>query len=275
MNASRWARPSTSSRRAAAALLAALGGALLLAPPAAGEKAPAGRKAAPPARTAPAKPASAKPAAAKPAAGKPAAKAAPAPAAGAPRSGADRLREDGEYRLLQAELQVAQAAKPYLCFQWEAQPAVQVRVKGAVVASLPMRVEGDPGDVRRFRERFRGSQRRVLRAVHQKYLYTAKDQTPDSVLTIVGNVLNMEPEVLQRHIPEWFELKWADDLVLEVRADVRGEPMPGVDLKIVRLQQHLRRPFGEARLRVHMASADALTLYRVAGPGVPILSALP
>ena len=117
-------------------------------------------------------------------------------------------------------------------------------------------------------------QRRVVRGLAQKYLYTARDQTPDSVLTIVGNVLNLDPREMQREVPGWVELKWQDDLVLEVRADVDGQPMPGVDLKIVKLQQKLRRPFGETRLRVHIDRRDALTIYRLAGPGLAVLSPL-
>lgn len=200
----------------------------------------------------------------------------PAKSAGAPaRPGAERYRDAAEYQYLQAELQLAATGKPYAVFIWETQPRAEVRLKGATVAALPMRVEGGEEAVRRFRDRFRGPQRRVLRGILQKYLYMAQDQTPDSVLTIVGNVLNMDPEVLQRHLPEWFELKWRNDLVLEVRADVKGKPVEGVDLRIVRLQQTLRRPFGEVRLRVHMDRADALTLYRLAGPGFPTLSRLP
>ena len=189
-------------------------------------------------------------------------------------SGQERLRAEAEYQMLQAELQIAKGDKPYLVFQWEPQPQLLVKLKGAVVAAYPLRLEGGPGEVKRFREEFRGPQRRVVRGLAQKYLYTARDQTPDSVLTIVGGVLNLDPQEMQREIPGWFELKWQDDLVLEVRADVDGQPLPGVDLKIVKLQQTIRRPFGEVRLRVRLDRRDALTVYRLAHPGMPVLSPL-
>ncbi len=191
-----------------------------------------------------------------------------------PASGPERQRAEVEYQMLQAELKLAKSDKPYLLFQWEPTPQMIVKLKGAVVAAYPLRLDDGPGAVHRFREKFRGPQRRVVRGLAQKYLYTARDQTPDSVLTIVGSVLNLDPREMQREVPGWFELKWQDDLVLEVRADVDGQPMPGVDLKIVKLQQKLRRPFGEIRLRVHLDRRDALTIYRFAGPGLPVLSPL-
>lgn len=209
-------------------------------------------------------------------AAKPAGKAGAASAKTAPPAltGQERLRAEAEYRLLQAELQIAREDKPYLVFLWEPTPQIVVKLKGAVVAVYPLRLEDGPGELRRFREEFRGPQRRVVRGLAQKYLYTARDQTPDSVLTIVGGVLNLDPREMQREIPGWFELKWQDDLVLELRADVEGQPMPGVDLKIVKLQQTLRRPFGETRLRVRLDRRDALTIYRLARIGMPVLSPL-
>ena len=36
------------------------------------------------------------------------------------------------------------------------------------------------------------------------------------MLTIVGSVLKLDPHVMQREVPGWFELAWQDDLVLEV-----------------------------------------------------------
>ena len=206
---------------------------------------------------------------------RPAAKtAAPAKGAAPALSGPERLRAEAEYRLLQAELQIAKGDKPYLMLLWEPTPQIVVKLKGTVVAVYPLRLEDGSGDLKRFREEFRGPQGRVVRGLAQKYLYTARDQTPDSVLTIVGGALNLDPREMQREIPGWFELKWQDDLVLELRADVEGQPVPGVDLKIVKLQQTLRRPFGETRLRVRLDRRDALTIYRLARTGMPVLSPL-
>lgn len=201
---------------------------------------------------------------------RPAAKPAAAPAL----TGPERLRAEAEYRLLQAELKVAKGDKPYLLLQWEPAPQIVVKLKGAIVATYPLRIESGPGELRRFREVFRGPEGRVVRGLAQKYLYTARDQTPDSVLTIVGGVLNLDPQEMQREVPGWFELKWQDELVLELRADVEGQPVPGVDLKIVRLQQKLRRPFGEIRLRARLDRRDALTIYRLARTGMAVLSPL-
>jgi hypothetical protein len=195
----------------------------------------------------------------------------PSRAVGAGSSDSVRLRAEAEYALLQAELQLAQKDKTYLIFDWSL-PSANVMLKGALVARCAMKVEGDAGAVQRFRERFRDGDDRVLRGLIAKHLYTAQKQTPDSILTTVGEVLNMDPEILQRHIPGWFEFDWGDDLVLEVHADVAGQPVPGTDLRVQKLRRVLKRPFGEARLKVTMDRRDALTLYRVARSGFATLS---
>jgi hypothetical protein len=182
-----------------------------------------------------------------------------------------RARAESQYEFLQASLQLAQKDKPYLIFDWSG-PAVDVMLKGAIVAHCPMRVDGDPGAVQRFRARFRGGDDRILRGLVTKRLYTAQKQTPDSVLSIVGPVLNLDPAILQRHIPGWFELDWGEDLVLEVHADVAGQPMPGTDLRRENLRRALMKPFPDARLRVTMDRRDALTIFRLSHTGFPTLS---
>ncbi len=268
MIGSRRARRSTSSDGRAArrgvALALALAWTLCAAAPQAATAGPVAQ------RKAPAKSAQGARPTAKPAARPTAGKSGAAPAL----TGPERLRAEAEYRLLQAELKVAKGDKPYLLLQWEPAPQIVVKLKGAIVATYPLRIESGPGELRRFREVFRGPEGRVVRGLAQKYLYTARDQTPDSVLTIVGGVLNLDPREMQREVPGWFELKWQDELVLELRADVEGQPVPGVDLKIVKLQQKLRRPFGEIRLRARLDRRDALTVYRLARTGMAVLSPL-
>lgn len=196
------------------------------------------------------------------------------PAAAADRAAdPQRFKAEAEYQWLQAELLLAQKGQPYVLFDWQA-PAVLIKLKGAVVARLPMQVAGGSGALQEFRDRFHGSELRVLRGLQAKHLFTAQDQTPDSVLTIVGEVLNMDPEIMQRHIPGWFEFDWPGDLVLEVHADVAGEPVPGTDLRVHKIRRLLKRPLGEVRLKVTMDRRDALTLYRVAHEGFPTVGPL-
>ncbi len=188
----------------------------------------------------------------------------------APSGNAERQRAEADYAFLQAQLQLAQKDKPYLVFDWDV-PSADLMLKGAVVAQCSMKVDGGDGDIRRFRERFRDDGL-VMRGLVAKRLFTSQKQTPDSVLSIVGPVLNLSPEILQRHIPGWFEFNWGDDLVLEVHSDVAGKPEPGTDLRMQRLRGTLRRASGETRLKVTMDRRDALTLYRVARTGLPTLS---
>jgi hypothetical protein len=55
-------------------------------------------------------------------------------------TGQERLSAEAEYRLLQAELQIAKVDKPYLVFLWEPTPQIVVKLKGAVVAVYPLRL---------------------------------------------------------------------------------------------------------------------------------------
>jgi hypothetical protein len=183
----------------------------------------------------------------------------------------ERTRAMVEYQLLQAELQLARQSKPYLMFDWAAGEIV-IKLKGTPVTRFAMRLmEDDSLAVHRFQKRFLGKEMRAVRGVTARRLYTAEDQHPDSVLAVVGKVLSVDPEVLQREVPGWFELGWSDGIVLEVHVEPGDQPSPAGRSHWQRLRRGLARPFGGTRLRVRMDSRDALTLYRVAEPGVPTL----
>lgn len=195
-------------------------------------------------------------------------------AAAAAVAGSDpaRTRLETQYRAVQAQLQLARTNQPYLLFDWPS-GRLELKLRGVTVHEFPLRLlDADSAQLRRFVHRFQGDEGRIARGVTLRRLYTAQDQTPDSVLAIVGEVLKVDPEILQREIPGWFELGW-NGARLEVRVAAEGAAA-GTPLQ--RLHRTLRRPLGEARLRIMLDRRDALTLYRVAAPGVPaIVPALP
>jgi len=135
-----------------------------------------------------------------------------------------RQRAEVEYQLLQAELELAKQTRPYLVFDWQASELV-VKVKGAPVARFGLQVVDDAQTVRRFQQRFLGPQERAVRGVALRRLYTAQHQHSDSILAIVGKVLSVDPQTLQRQVPGHFELGWGDGAILEVHVDL-GEPAP-------------------------------------------------
>jgi hypothetical protein len=91
------------------------------------------------------------------------------------------------------------------------------------------------------------------------------------VLAIVGEVVKVDPDLLQRELPERFQLLWDYGLTMEIRTEIAGRPKSIVNGALVEFRHALRRPFGEAHLTLKMDPEAALTLYRAAQPGMPTL----
>ena len=183
----------------------------------------------------------------------------------------DRKRAELEYRLIQAELRLAKSEKLYLLINLD-RKELQLKLKGAVVWNHPLNiVETDSQELEEFKERFQGDEGHLIRPLSKKHLFSAQDKTPDSVLAIVGEVAKVDPELLQRDVPERFELLWGSDLILEVRTEIVGKPKSRLKSTLVEVGHALRRPFGEAHIIVKMQPDNALTLYRAAKAGLPTL----
>lgn len=189
----------------------------------------------------------------------------------APSGKAGNVSLADEYAETQVELRLAQSEKTYLDINF-AEQELWLKLKGAVVWSCPITpVESDAGALREFINKFRGDERRLVRPVLEKHLFSAREKTPDSVLKIVGDVVRVNPELLQREIPARFQLLWEDGLILEIRTDAQGKPKTSFKNTMVQLSQKLQRPFGEVTLTISMTPEQAMTLYRVANPGFPTM----
>jgi hypothetical protein len=123
----------------------------------------------------------------------------------------------------------------------------------------------------RFEELFQADEVQLIRPLSAKHLFAAKDKTPDSVLAIVGQVVKVDPELLQREVPERFQMLWGSNLTLEVRTDINGKSKSPLKSTLVELKHVLRKSFGETYIIVKMKPDLALTLYRAAQPGLPTL----
>lgn len=176
-----------------------------------------------------------------------------------------------QYAMTQVEIGLAQMAKPYLDINL-AENKLWIKLKGAVVWSCPIKlVESDSGAMRAFVKKFQSADRRFVRPVLEKHLFSAKDKTPDSVLKIVGEVVKVDPGLLQREIPARFQLVWEDGLILEVRTDIDGKTKTSMKNTLINLSQTLQKPFGEVTLTISMTPDEAMTLYRVSNPGFPTM----
>lgn len=187
----------------------------------------------------------------------------------------DRAAAEAEYRLIRNELSLIKTGKPYLVLDF-GRDRLLVKLKGAVIWSYPMVfAEGDAGRVAGFRKRFQGESGRLIRTLTGKHLFAAKEQTSDSLLAIVGSAVKVDPNTLQRELPERFQLHWGDDLVLEVRTDITGTPVSRFHNAMIEIGRVLNLPFGESILVVKIKPEEGLTLYRATPVGMPTMIYLP
>ena len=183
----------------------------------------------------------------------------------------DAAKAGKEYRSLGLELALARTGNPYLVMDVGRQE-VSIRVKGAVVWNSRLTaMSGDSEALADFAHRFTGGDRRPIRMITSKYLFASREKTPDSILAIVGKVVKADPVLLQRDIPERFELRWGSDLILDVRTEIVGVPKSKFKNTEVSVIEAIRKPFGLYRLKIMLPADDALTLYRAAEPGLPTL----
>jgi hypothetical protein len=183
----------------------------------------------------------------------------------------DPVQAAEDFRRLQFELALAKTGEVYMILDADRRE-ILLKLKGAVVWNSRMEVAPEDSEaVGAFVRRFTDDGQQIIRMLTSKHLFAAKEKTPDSVLAIVAEVVKADPQLLQRDIPERFELKWGWDLILDVRTDIAGEPRSRFGNLRVSAIEALRSPFGGTRLRVKLASDDALTLYRAASRGLPTL----
>jgi len=183
----------------------------------------------------------------------------------------NRFHAENEYKLIQAELKLTKADQPYMVLDLR-ENKLKLKLKGAVVWSYPMDFAStDSDEVKEFMKRFRGNEGIFARPVADKYLFAAEDRTPDSVLAIVGEAIRVDPELLQRDLPERFQLLWGNGLILEIRTDISGKPISKLQNAIVQIKQALSMPFGETIIVLKIESSEALSLYRAANRGMVTL----
>lgn len=183
----------------------------------------------------------------------------------------DRDKAELEYRLIQAETRLAETEKPYLVLDMKNKEIV-IKLKGAKVWKYPMEIdESNSEQTDEFVSRFRGNHNRLIRPLTEKHLFASSDKTPDSILAIVGEAVNVDPELLQREVPQRFMVSWSPSLSLEVRTDASGKPASRFKNTFIEFRQALSLPFGVTRIVIKMDAENALTFYRVSQSGLPTL----
>jgi hypothetical protein len=182
-----------------------------------------------------------------------------------------RSRLELQYALLQTELRLAQSDSLYFVIHFPRRE-LQFKLKGAVVWDYPLNfADEDSSEIAEFIRKFSADQNHWVRSLTGKYLFASVDKNPDSVLTIVSGVLKVQPDLLQREVPERFQLRWGSGLILDVSTDVVGKPKSKLKNAMIQVTQVLQRPFGEAHIALKMDPQSAVTFYRAARDGLPTL----
>lgn len=175
-----------------------------------------------------------------------------------------------EYQMIQAELKMSELGKPYLVLNFN-KKQVRLKLKGAVVWEFPINFEASDADqIASFADHFHKGHR-LVRPITTTHLYAYKEQTPDSILAIISEVTNFDAALLQRELPARFELHWGDEVILDIRTDVEGKPVDKFKNTIVEVRNLLQSPLGSAKITIKMDPVHALTLYRMAQPGLPTI----
>ncbi len=176
-----------------------------------------------------------------------------------------------EYELIQAELRLARTGKPYMVLDFQKRE-IEIRLKGTEVWNNPLRtIDGDYGSLVDFSKRFQGKDNILIRPVLEKHLFASSGKTPDSILAIVGKAVNVDPQLLQRQVPQRFQILWDNNLIIDIRTDVAGKAESKFKNTIAEVKHVLQRPFGESMLMLKMDPDQALTLYRASDSGLPTL----
>lgn len=179
-----------------------------------------------------------------------------------------------EYQMIQAELKLSVLEKPYLVLNFD-KKQVRLKLKGAVVWEFPINIEqGDSDELQSFIDRFHDG-RKLVRPITATHLYSYKEQTPDSILTIISDVTKFDASLLQRELPARFELHWGDAVILDIRTDVKGKPVDKFKNTIVSVRHLLQSPLGVSQITIKMDPVHAMTLYRVAHPGLATIVQAP
>jgi hypothetical protein len=176
-----------------------------------------------------------------------------------------------EYEEIHAELRLALTLKPYLVLDFQKRE-IEIRLKGVEVWNNPMKtMDADYASLVGFSKRFQGDDNLLIRPIAEKHLFASSEKTPDSILAIVGRAVNVDPALLQRQVPQRFQILWDRRLILEIQTDVEGKAESPFKNTISEVRRVLQRPFGESILVLKMDPDQALTLYRASEPGFPTL----
>lgn len=181
------------------------------------------------------------------------------------------LTPQSQWLALNEHLYLAQSREPYLVLN-PLSSTLELHLQGTSLWGAQYQLVGkDSEDLPRFLIRMTEEGKRWMRRATGVHLFSFSGKIPDSVLTIVSRALNVSPITIQRDIPHKFRVWWEGGCITDFLTEGKGKKNQFWRNLWVNVHTFFQRLRGAPHIVLKMDSDDAITLYRIFRPGMPLL----
>jgi hypothetical protein len=186
-------------------------------------------------------------------------------------SSAEIIKSPEFRQLLQimAEERLAADSQPYLALDFSKR-RLQIRVNGAIVRDFPITTTADSSTLASFAACF-GEGDSPIRRIERVYLFEGAKLINDTVLGIVTETSNAQPQKIQRYRPSRLAITWEGKLTMMVQTSIGGQPMSGSKNFLEATRSFVEQTFGGERIDIQLEPDEAMSLYGICHPGLPTL----
>ncbi|MGQ9603712.1 MAG: hypothetical protein ACUVUU_05820 [bacterium] len=169
------------------------------------------------------------------------------------------------------ELQLAKRDSPYLVLNVP-RSTLDVRLKGRLLARFPIEFEMSRDKlVSKIAHLKKSDTGLPVEILTSKRLYGYTKCYSDSMIKMISSVVKTNPNNIHRYKPSSFELRFGTRLVIYVKTDVKPSDRDGWKTPFDLARGTILYLFTKTRIKIRANADDALTIYRMAEPGMPIL----
>lgn len=168
------------------------------------------------------------------------------------------------------ELQLAKRDSPYLVLNVP-RSTLDVRLKGRLLARFPIEFEMSRDELVSKMAHLRSDTDLPVEILTSKRLYGYTKCYSDSMIKMISSVVKTNPENIHRYKPSSFELRFGTRLVIYVKTDVKPSDRDGWKTPFDLVRGTILYLLTKTRIKIRTNADNALTIYRMAKSGMPIL----
>lgn len=168
------------------------------------------------------------------------------------------------------ELQLAKRDSPYLVLNVP-RSTLDVRLKGRLLARFPIEFEMSRDELVSKMAHLRSDTDLPVEILTSKRLYGYTKCYSDSMIKMISSVVKTNPKNIHRYKPSSFELRFGTRLVIYVKTDVKPSDRDGWRMPFDLVRGTILYLFTKTRINIRTNADNALTIYRMAKFGMPIL----